>query len=654
MRIEKLIFKNYRQFRDVEVSFKEPNKNDLHIVIGSNGTGKTNILNGINWCLYNEEPHLSYESQQLPVLNIKTISGSKANQDQETIVEVWVRSDDGRRITFQRKASFKTQARNKLPAQVSLHFEAAITPESGDTEFIEGEEAEALVDRFVPGNIREFFFFNGERLDTYFRKATKENVKNAVLRISQIDLLTRIERNLNILLKDLKREAGKAVPKIKELEEDYEKKEHSRDELARRVTEYEEQTSKADERIAELNLELKMLPDVTVLESEREEKDQQSKKERDTKAEKNREKLDLIFENSKPLILGSVIQEIEQMLKEKHESGEIPPNIKPDLLKSTLEECICEVCGSELTEAAKKKVTDLLKRIEYSTNIAQKLTEMESSLAGYRFALDAFSKSNKSLTKDIDDCDKRIKGLKKRIDEIDADLSGHDNEHISAMQIERKELEGIRDKNIESKGRLEGEVERLEKEMAEISDNLDKEMKKAEKIKNLTKEKNFCEAAASVAQAASVDIMKETKERIELKTKEIFFTLVWKKKTFKDVKIEDDYSVKLIHQMGYECLGTVGAAENELLVLAFTLALHEISGFDAPLLIDTPVARVSDANRTNFGKVLSGFDQDKQRILLFTPDEYSAEIAEVFSTSSASEQRLALSADESEVKVMGG
>jgi AAA15 family ATPase/GTPase len=73
MRIEKIIAKNYRQFKEIEILLNKKPDNDLHIAIGRNGTGKTNILNAINWCLYGDEPHLSRDSQQLPFLNLKSI-----------------------------------------------------------------------------------------------------------------------------------------------------------------------------------------------------------------------------------------------------------------------------------------------------------------------------------------------------------------------------------------------------------------------------------------------------------------------------------------------------------------------------------------------------------------------------------------------------
>ena len=93
LRIEKIILKNYRQFKDAEISFDKNSNNDLHIVIGRNGTGKTNILNAINWCLYGDEPHLSKDSQLLPILNLKTIEETNDIEDKDVVVEIWVSAD---------------------------------------------------------------------------------------------------------------------------------------------------------------------------------------------------------------------------------------------------------------------------------------------------------------------------------------------------------------------------------------------------------------------------------------------------------------------------------------------------------------------------------------------------------------------------------
>jgi hypothetical protein len=87
--------------------------------------------------------------------------------------------------------------------------------------------------------------------------------------------------------------------------------------------------------------------------------------------------------------------------------------------------------------------------------------------------------------------------------------------------------------------------------------------------------------------------MHSTKEDIEQFTRSAFFDLIWKKETYETVNINDSYQLQLIHKKTKKnWLGTASAAERELLTLSFTLGIHSISGFDAPLLIDKALANI--------------------------------------------------------------
>lgn len=85
------------------------------------------------------------------------------------------------------------------------------------------------------------------------------------------------------------------------------------------------------------------------------------------------------------------------------------------------------------------------------------------------------------------------------------------------------------------------------------------------------------------------------------------------------------------------------------LAYSFTLAVHEISGKNCPLVIDSPLGRVSDANRERMAQALLDVAKEKQIIMLFTPDEYSPAVASLYERA-ATVRRLKLSADESRVE----
>jgi DNA sulfur modification protein DndD len=189
MRIENILLKNYRQFKNVEIILPRKSENDLHIIIGKNGTGKTNLLNAINWCLYGDEPHLSKDSKQLPILNLNSIEETEDGEEKDVVVIVQVKTEDNRQIIFARKAIFRIYQNEKLPVHQHTEFEVIADDDKGNKEIFKDEEAKMFVERFVPLSIREFFFFDGERLDNYFREATVQNIRHAIYVITHIDLL---------------------------------------------------------------------------------------------------------------------------------------------------------------------------------------------------------------------------------------------------------------------------------------------------------------------------------------------------------------------------------------------------------------------------------------------------------------------------------
>ena len=84
MRIKSIQIENYRQYKNLFYTFDKPftNEHDLHVIVAQNGVGKSNFLNAITWCLYDEESHLQDKYKALPIVNLDTINST---EDKELI-----------------------------------------------------------------------------------------------------------------------------------------------------------------------------------------------------------------------------------------------------------------------------------------------------------------------------------------------------------------------------------------------------------------------------------------------------------------------------------------------------------------------------------------------------------------------------------------
>ena len=184
--------------------------------------------------------------------------------------------------------------------------------------------------------------------------------------------------------------------------------------------------------------------------------------------------------------------------------------------------------------------------------------------------------------------------------------------------------------------------------MLSAKEDLNKAIKKNNTNKELELELERTKELNRYIKDIKEDLIYEMKAKISEETFELFDSMVWKNNTYKKVVIDDNYNVDLINYDGYSALGSCSAAERSLLALSFTLALHNVSGFDAPIIIDSPVGRISDTNREEFAKVLVDVSKKKEVIMLFTPSEYSSEVAPLLDKESTGKVVIEVSDDESE------
>lgn len=657
MRIQRVVLKNYRQFRDLQIDFPKPTgaNSDLHILIGRNGTGKTNLLNAINWCLYGDEPHLSGESSKLPLPNLNGLEESRDSKYAEVKVELWVGVDDAQTIIFTRTAMFHVQpdfGRQDLPPrEVRLEVRVLNADGSGNTEIVRDEDALSYVERFVPSRIREFFFFDGEMLDKYFRESSAQNVRHAVFVLAQIDVLERIEGRLRTVLQDLRKEAGKKDPRIEETRQRFEEAQDQLTRIQQDIEKCNAQITLARNRLKEYEGKLAHVPDVESLEEQRRRLKTERSKKTEMRDAKRHERQELLYKGALALMPRRAIEDALTLIHRKRQEREIPPHVDDRLLQETLESGECKVCGSPLDDQATAKVETLLGQVRHSSAVTRELAEMEPYLQRFVDYAREFGSRIRLVTADLETYEKDLEKIARAIQEIDRQLAGYDAERIRQWAQERRRWEQALEENLQRKGGLQTECERLQKQLEQLSQQLDQEIRREEENRRLSRQMRFCSEAEHVVRQARSAVMQEIRERIVEETKRIFFDLVWKKQTFQDIAIGEDYSISLFHVTGLDCLGTVSAAERQLLALSFMLALHEVSGFDSPILIDTPVARVSDEHRENLGQVLVSVSEGKQTMLLLTPSEYSDEIARCLDPRLSSRRELRLTPDEREARL---
>lgn len=628
MRFESIEINNFRQYKSLNFNFRCNSSYDLHIIEGSNGMGKTNILNAIAWCLYGDEPHLGDESRSLPKFNLEAKKEAKQSSKEICIVSVKIYAYDNDTLLIYER---------QLPVNVTTDFELEVTftvtviDKSGNSKLYEKDDAKEYVNLYMPEKIREYFYFDGEQLHNYFITNQSTKIKDSIHAVSQVELLTSIKERLGKVIIEKQKEAGRNNPNL--------------DKLNTTKNTCLEQIDKVNKDIDELNNQISESNKVIALNSEYL-RGQEDVSEWEARYQKLQQSLENLMNKKNPLSkeLNKFVRDYKiiltfypsvksalSIIEEKETNGLLPPNVDKKLLESMLDVHKCLVCNHSLDSNGESRIKALIEQLQVSSTTSHMFMSIKSDLERIITKAEQYPIKKEELFAKCKEHESAIKEVEKELSVVDKKLkSFSDKEKIVLMHEERERHKSLLETNTKKLGVAETSLLELKDKLKKIEDALDSALSKQKDCEHINKLIKFATKAQSISEEIETEMMAEVREKIRVRTMYYFNKFIWKKDTYDSIKLDEGYKLDLLHKEGYSCVGSCSAAERSLLALSFTLALHEVSGFNALLFIDTPVARVSDVNRENFAKVLSEVSKEKQIIMTFAPSEYSEEIRRIF------------------------
>lgn len=629
MRIEEIKIKNFRQYRDITFNFNTCKENDLHVILGKNGTGKTNLLNAITWCIYNEEFHLGNSENALKRVNVNALKEAKENGIDEIDVEVSVTiSDDTGFKTYSRIEPFKVNS-DFIKMQT---FNVITKDRVGNIiKYENKEDIDHIINANLPESIREYFFFDGEQLDNYFLNSNGTLIKDAIYNISQVKLLTDSRERLEKVINELESSAGSKNIELNDLIKKKEDLIKNNEKLSEYIQKLDEQITISKNEIKECSEYLKSSEGVPEKEKELE----SIRQEIDKKDNEIKEVNDKIknFIKKYTILFGyyNVNKKTLEIIQEKEKDGLLPPNIDKNLLKSMLLEHKCLICESDLDKDKEEHIKDILEKLQVSSELSNLLSKIKGSLETNIFKIREYNKEKNEILDYKKTLETKQKTLKNKADEIDKFLKNFtDREEIKQKHIKRNKHNELLDENLMKKGSYSESLKANTKELQKIQKDIDVTIEKTKQLDFIKKKIDFAKRSAEIISSIELEMIDEVKEKMRAKTMEYFNRLIWKENTYSKIELDDNYKLELYHIDGYPSVGSCSAAERALLALSFTLALQEVSGYNSMLFIDTPVGRVDSENREKFAKTLTEISNEKQIIMTFTTSEYSKEIEEVF------------------------
>lgn len=650
MRIEEIQFENFRKYVDTSIKFSQ-NNNDIHVVIAENGAGKTTFLNAMTWCLYNQEPKIKDQDNALPTLNTE-VSNNSDKDIEKASVSITV-AGDGLKLIYKRSDIFKIHDIHSNYYQNNGKREEWIDQEFTVTE-IEGaqsnvcrdrDECELLVASFIPEAIKEFFFFDGEQLDNYFLMSSA--IKDQVFTLSHIFLLDGMERRIKDRLKELRKQGNPNSSAESKLQEYNNQNKFLQSEL-KRYDNLKLAYESKDKELKSLMKSLGTTPSIKDLEKRRNEKIKQKDNFEKTLTIKKQELNDLIIKESPKILAKNAFNNSLKLIEENQDESYIYP-IDEGILEDSIHDHSCKVCDrlfdDELVEYIKSKKAKLY-LISPEDRI---LNANKKFFTRFKDIEDNYLKKEKELQNEISNISDTVETLEEEIKEFYNTIKV--NEHLRESIDKRDELLNILPTKKSELDNLKNNNDKLGSKVKKLHEDYIKFLEEEEEYKEISAKIRLCTDSLAVINDVKEEMMSETRENIQEVTNEKFFKLIRKSKTYGEIKITEDYEVKLFDEDGRAASSSASASEVELLALSFILAIHSVSGYESPLVVDTLLARTSGEQRLNVAKSCLNLSKEKQLLLFLIDEEYSQPVERLFKEKHVSEYTLKESESEKIIEI---
>ncbi|MDI1495468.1 MAG: AAA domain containing protein [Cenarchaeum symbiont of Oopsacas minuta] len=680
IKITSIKFLNYRQYFG-EHNIKFSNRDEgFSVIVGENGAGKSNILNAMNWCFYATEPHATKKNAGYGIINEKYLKSI----DNGRIAIMMVQVDIQKGVTKYRisrvlqiikneyqyestdtKIRIMTMAHGyALPAGCEVikqqsTFEIMVKREhEQDFHLVRDTPHKILMNEILPASLSSYFILDGEFLEKFWSGI--QRVKIGIEQISQLHLLTLTKDHLESFKKDVPllndKDIDNLTTKIRSL--NYHKDSEDVHGVKTFTSEprynYDVDLDKNEfyhatgkPRIDDIKDDIKKMindaneiaekfgqSNIEVVKNMNTEQKQTQKKYKEFSLEEEKYEKEYyasLIENTPLIFLKSAIKNSIQLVDNLRKKGELPYEAKKIFTNDLLERgtCICHtdleskiINGIETNNARNEviKVRDHMKGDQsLDVTVAMKFHFEEKLLGDYdKFTKNVFDDPRIKFSdarNNSNEYNKKLKDINIQLQNIgNVNIEALAKDHDYVMKLIQSKTNEIKDIEYRLKSNSDKVQELESKRKVLFGKN-----KKAHKIEH---EQNIWNTLLEIIKSTQGELKQEIKDEVQEKTMEIFLKTMYKKDQFEKFIIKDNFEVELIDPSHNSILGSLSAGESLFLALSFISAIRNVTGFKFPLIIDTPLGKVSGTPRYLLSRALPEYLPDEQIIFLATDTEF--------------------------------
>ena len=592
---------------------------NITLIGGLNGRGKTTFHDAILIALYGKQALKYIQEKEKSYDKLLAVHINKHATDDETYVAVTLVLEDGTVIRVKRSW---TQKGKKIDQRTTVEKDGAIDKYLG-------ENWSYYIEEILPFGIARFFFFNNEKITQLADDSSFEQIKSSIK--SAIGVST-IEKTIEHIDEVIRRKKNVLKSfETSELNQEYKAVEAEISSLDQRLEEAQRELNKLELQCQTLAIQIE------AKENEFWSSGGDLSRNRDSiKAEMNR--------------ISNLAEQIQQEILQLASSAATPLALCKDLVVQSYNEEKIQLQGdvkrhtdtvvndsyqrviSRLNQCnLPLEVLDVVKKIindELADHISEAMRENRISMSPASLML-----YEKLISEFFPEISQRISNLVSSSESqeaeymsLDAHLGAADDKTL-AMQL-YEALKSIEQEKALADSEYQKKTDAIEsmKRQREILVG-----KRIRLIKAMAEKENSNDDNMRIIKyaAMSIETLTEFKKRLQAEkvarlsdtATRCFQTLVEKNSLARQIDINPEtLDVTIIGIDGNELLKSqLSAGEQQMFAVAIVWALALSSGYKAPVIVDTPMARLDSSHRTNF--VTKYLPAASSQVMVLSTDE---------------------------------
>lgn len=653
MKFKEIELNDFRQFFGHQtLSFASGKDKNVTLIHGVNGAGKTHTLEAINWCLYGE-----YIPHRGAIVSKERAFKANFGEELECSVSIWyehegelyvaTRKGRARKVKYDSSIAYGAKEKDEIERYKSFTLQM-LPPREDDFKVFKRAESgmkevpdpTITIDRALPVNAKQYFLFDGEKIDQLSKPEHDADVKEAVRNILQLPAIERAIEHMKTIKKDLLVNLKKTARTVSEedLFNALEEIDKGIDLSTKAQVEGELRLSRVKELKGKIEQDLRKYGAIKELTNRRDDllRNYQLCQGR---IKNIKIKVAETLANSSLILCKKIVEDTAGLIEERRQKGNIPPGIREPFIKDLIEKRLC-ICGNDLSDGSpgKRQIEKFMVDSRTSTHLAEELSEIIGDLNQIRrYNKELPENLRKSLSdwlnskSELDDISGRLEDVHSQIEKVGhADIERLAKGLRECDNDERRILRELAEIDVKIR-QFRGYRAEVEKELRQIS----KTKSASGELARLTK---LAEMSVEVFQNVYEEFAKKKREEIEEELKKIFYKLIWKKDQFPDVSLTENYCLQLYDKYGSPAREELSAGERQILSLSFITAMAFVIGGTIPLIMDTPFGRLSSEHRANIVREVPNLTN--QWVLLVQDEEVSPVMLDILRSRVSKEYKL--------------